>query len=73
MTMEMPMVTSVWRRSWPSMRREDDHLENDAEHSDHDEGGGECKQPVAGTVGDFVADVAAKQIERAMRQIGRCA
>src|SRR3546814_8039392 len=48
---------------------EDQHLQQDAGDRDGEEGDGEADEPVAGRLGRLVADIAAQQVHRAMRQV----
>ena len=68
-TIERPSVTSVWRRSCPSMRRKIRICISDADGRDDDKRDDEAEQPRAASTRRLVADIAAEQIERAVRQI----
>ena len=65
----MPIVTSVWRRSSPSSRRNTATCRTTPTSGEHQEAGGDAEQPVAGQPRHLVADIGAEQIERAVREI----
>ena len=65
----MPIVTSVCRRSCPSMRRNTTTCRTTPRSGGDDESHDEAEQPRSGRIDRHVAEIAAEQIDRAMREI----
>ena len=69
MTIDRPIVTIVCRRSSPGMRRKIRICISRPTTRRGGEAGGDREQPRAGALGDEEADVAAEQVQRAVREV----
>ena len=68
-TIEMPIVTMVWRSSWPCMKRNTETCSRKPDQRGRGEAGGDGQEPVVGEVAHDPADIGAEQKQRAMRQV----
>ena len=67
--MEIPIVTRVLPQVFAFHPLKDENLQKDAQNGYDDKGNRKGEQPVAGPVGDEIADISAKKIKRSMREI----
>ena len=68
-TIEIPIVTSVWRRSCSLHPAEDGDLKDDSKESRDNESDDKAEQPPARGVDSQITEVTAEKVDRAMRQI----